>query len=182
MDARAIHDAGHETGPPKMARDPSLAIDVLGITHVRRIECLGQGPVRSGDTDDMNVIEHKAVGPDLHTITYFAFLEQIEVALVILAGIEDLLVIIPSLKDKVGVAGDGNTGEAGHGYATAAGHQRAPGRLARMTASATQALMRLNSNLPVGSGGLRQKRRGHCRISATDETERHGLLCPLRSP
>ena len=97
-----------------MAAERSFAIEILGIAHVEGVEGAGQGILGPGDADEMDVVGHKAVGPDVYSVSRLVFPQPIDIAAIIGLGLEDGLVVVPPLDDVVGVTDDGGAGETGH--------------------------------------------------------------------
>jgi hypothetical protein len=87
-----------------------LAVEILGIAHVEGVESSGQGALGLGDTNNVDVVGHQAVSPDIHGESLRIFTEPIEIAAVVGFGLEDRTVLIPPLHEVVGVSGEGNAG------------------------------------------------------------------------
>jgi len=87
-----------------------LSVEILGVAHVESVESAGQGILDLGDADEVDMVGHQAVGPDVDRVARGVFLKPIEVAAIIGLGLEDELVIVPPLDDVVGVTDDGGAG------------------------------------------------------------------------
>jgi len=97
-----------------MAADRPFSVEILGIPHMEGVERPGQGIFSLGDTNKMDVIGHKAVGPDIHTVSRRVLCKPAEVALIIDFSFEYRLVVVPPLYEMVRVANDDRSGETGH--------------------------------------------------------------------
>lgn len=60
-----IKNARVKPAPPEMANDVSLFVEILGISHVERIEGFRHGILSQGEADEMDMVVHQAIGPDL---------------------------------------------------------------------------------------------------------------------
>lgn len=109
-DAPVIQYARQEPPLPEVAGHPLLAVEVLGVFHVERVERPGERASDHRDADVMDVVPHQAVGPDLDGVAVGAFLEPGEVAPEIGLLFEDGLVVVATLGDLVRVPDDSGTG------------------------------------------------------------------------
>lgn len=67
------------------------------------------------DTDDMDMVGHQAISPDIHGEAGRIFAKPLEIAPVIGFRLEDRLLVMPPLHDVMRVSGEGNAGESCHG-------------------------------------------------------------------
>ena len=103
-----VEDGGIKTALPEVAPDVASGVEVLGVTHVERVEGPGQTGFRMGDTDVVDVIGHQAIGPDLYGEALAVFGEPTEVDLVIASLFEHGVAVVSELEHVVGEAwGDG---------------------------------------------------------------------------
>ena len=77
---------------------------VLGILHVEGIERPGEPVARPRDAYVVAVIRHQAISPDVEAVALGAFPEPAEVAAVVRVFLEDRLLAVPSLADRMRVA------------------------------------------------------------------------------
>ena len=113
-DARIVEDAGQEPPPPELAARVLFLMKVLGISHVEGVERPGEPAARPRDAYVVDVGGHQAVGPDIDAVALFAFTEPVEVAVVVRVLLEDRLLAVPSLADRMRVAEQDGAGETGH--------------------------------------------------------------------
>ena len=103
-DARVVEGAGQEPPPPESAARALLLMKVLGVLHVEGIERPGEPVARPRDAYVVAVIRHQAIGPDVEAVALCAFPEPAEVAAVVRIFLEDRLLAVPPLVDRMGVA------------------------------------------------------------------------------
>lgn len=60
-----IKYAGKETALPEMSSRSPFFIDVLGITHMKCVECPGERIVFNRDRHKMHVVSHETISPNL---------------------------------------------------------------------------------------------------------------------
>ena len=94
---------------PAMAR-----IDEAGVAAVRVGEGAAEPVLVRWHDDEVDVVWHQAIGPDLRTRALSRLAEQVEVELVVAVLEEGLLPAIAALGDVVGIAGKHEAGEACH--------------------------------------------------------------------
>ena len=87
-----------------------LPVKILGIAHMEGVEGAGQSPLGLGDADDVDMIGHKAVGPDIHGEPLRVFAEPIEISTVVGIVLEDRPIVISTLNDMVRESGNGDSG------------------------------------------------------------------------
>jgi len=97
-----------------MAADRPFSVEILGIPHMEGVERPGQRIVSLGNTNKMNVIGHKAVGPYIHTVSGRVLGKPTDIALIVRLSLEYWLVVVPPLYEMVRVANDDRSGETGH--------------------------------------------------------------------
>lgn len=66
------------------------------------------------DANDVDMVRHQAVGPDIQAVTECILPQPIEVAHIIRLIIKDGLAVAALLDDMVREAADGGTGQASH--------------------------------------------------------------------
>jgi hypothetical protein len=105
--APVVQNAGKEPPPPEMAGQPFLAVKILRVSHVERVECPGKGIFGLRDADKMDVVRHEAIGPDFDVISIGALLEPTQIPPEIRFLLKHLLLIVPPLGDLMRVPDDG---------------------------------------------------------------------------
>ena len=113
-----VQDARKEAPLPQVARRVALAVEILGVEHVDGVEEPGQRLLPAGNGDQVDVIRHQAVGPDVEAVPGAEVGEQLQVSVVIARIGEDGLPVISPLRDVVGI-----TNRNGSGYSR---HRRSP--------------------------------------------------------
>lgn len=113
-DARVVEGAGQEPPPPELAARALFLMKVLGVLHVEGIERPGEPVGRPRDAYVVAVIRHQAISPDIEAVALGAFPEPAEVAAVVRVILEDRLLVVPPLGDRMGVAEHDGAGETGH--------------------------------------------------------------------
>jgi hypothetical protein len=112
--APIVQHAREEPPLPEVAGHMLFGVKILRIAHVQGVEATGERSFGFGDTDEVDVILHQAIGPDLDGIAVGAFPQQGKVAPEIGLLLKDPLTVVPLLGNLVRVADDGGTGETGH--------------------------------------------------------------------
>jgi len=79
-------------------------IEILGISHVKGVEGLRQRVRFHRHTDEMNMVSHQTIGPYLQGIFRAIRLKPLQVLMIILIPLKDLLPVIASLRDMMGMA------------------------------------------------------------------------------
>ena len=87
-----------------------LSIEILGVAHVERVEGAGQGPLDPGDANDMDMVGHQAVGPNINAVANGILVEPVEISSVVGIGLEDRPIVISTLNDMVRESGNGDSG------------------------------------------------------------------------
>ena len=99
---RAVNPSSPKGRPVRSADSPPLAeIHALGITPVRVRQRRSQSVRVAGNQDQMDVIRHQAIGPDLYARRRAALGQQAFVGLIVVVGEEHRLPAIASLGDMV---------------------------------------------------------------------------------
>jgi hypothetical protein len=96
-----IQDRGIEPPLPEMTGGSSTTVDILGIPHVKQIEGAGQGIFVDRHTDEVDMVAHEAIGPDLHSISLAVLFEPFEILQVISICPKYHLAIVATLGDVV---------------------------------------------------------------------------------
>jgi hypothetical protein len=91
-----------------------VLIDLGGVIAVDDLEGLGEGGGGLRNDDEVDVVGHEAVSPDLEALGAGAVAEPDEVALVVVGSEEDQLGAVTALGDVVGEAGDDDPCVSGH--------------------------------------------------------------------
>lgn len=78
------------------------------------LEGAGKCLLSSRHTDEMNVVIHEAVCPDLEGIAITVFLEPFKVLQKIAISLENRVTIVSALSDMVGVSGGYDASYTGH--------------------------------------------------------------------
>jgi len=79
------------------------AVDILRIPHVEYIKSAGQRVLFLGHTDEVNMICHKAICPDVHRAFFTVFFEPFKVVTVVVIALKYRLSVIASLGDMMGI-------------------------------------------------------------------------------
>jgi hypothetical protein len=101
IDMPLIQDRGIEPPLPEMTGGSSTTLDILGILHVKQIECAGQGIFVGRHTDEVDMVAHEAIGPDLHRISLAVLFEPFEILQVIDICPKNHLAVVATLGDVV---------------------------------------------------------------------------------
>jgi hypothetical protein len=91
-----------------------LAVEILGIAHVQGIKGPRQGILGPRDTDEMDMVGHQAIGPNIDSVTTRVLMEPFQVSYIIGWRFEYELFGMPALDEMMRVSGDGGSGETGH--------------------------------------------------------------------
>jgi len=97
-----------------MAADPPLVIEVLRVSHMEGVESPSKSTVGLRHADKMDMIGHKAIGPNMYAVSGGINRKPIEVASIIGFIPEYGLIIAPPLNEMVGIAHEDRSGETGH--------------------------------------------------------------------
>jgi hypothetical protein len=89
-------------------------MEILGISHVDGVEAARKRSVGFRNANEVDVVWHQAIGPDLNAITASTFPQQGKIASEIDLFPENLLPIVPPLGHLVRVIGDRGTRETCH--------------------------------------------------------------------
>jgi hypothetical protein len=108
--ASVVQNAGKESPPPEMAGQPFFTMEILGVSHVKGVECPGKRIFGLRNADKMDVVRHQAVGPDLDVIAVGALAKPGQIPPEIGLLLEHFLLIVPPLGDLVRVTDDGGAG------------------------------------------------------------------------
>jgi len=112
--ASVVQHAREEPPLPEVTGQALFSVEVLGISHVDIVESKGERSIISRDADEVDVIPHQTVSPNLNRIAIEAFSKPHKVVLEIGVCLKDALLVVPPLGDLVGVPDDGGAGETGH--------------------------------------------------------------------
>jgi len=82
----------------------AFAVKVLGIAHMEGIEIAGQSARCSGNADQMYMIGHEAIGPNIYRVAGGIFLEPVQIAPIVGVRRENWLIVVPPLDDMVRVS------------------------------------------------------------------------------
>jgi hypothetical protein len=101
-----------------------LAISVLGIAHVDSIERSCHRIGFHGHCDEVYMIAHEAISPDLHSVLGAIGFEPIEVKNTIRIRLENALAVIAPLGNVVRKARSDSSGDPWHGGDNRMGRER----------------------------------------------------------
>jgi len=110
-----IQDAGKKPTLPKVTSHIPLAVEILSILHVHRIKSPGQRFPPTGNSDKMDVIRHKTIGPYFEAIFGGKSGDQLHIPGIITLFGEYGLPIISPLRDVVGITNHNGSGYSWHG-------------------------------------------------------------------
>ncbi len=113
---RLVHRHRAEAALPQMAGHAHPGIDVAGIVAVHVAEGAAETFLIARHGDDVNVVGHQAVGPDLDPCPSCRIRQQVEVQFVVAILEEGLLAAVAALRHVVRDAGEHDAWEAGHGW------------------------------------------------------------------
>ena len=109
-----VHDNGAEPAPPEMSAALASRLDDAGIAAMGPRQRAAQ-PVRIGrHQNEVYVVRHQAPGPHLDLGSVAIFGEQVAIQCIVGIAEEGARAAIATLGDMVRVAGNDDTGEAGH--------------------------------------------------------------------
>ena len=110
-----IHDNRAKAALPQMPCRPHPRVDISGIAPVR----IGEGPaqpvVMTGHNDDMNMVGHQAIAPDLRSRLPRRLAQQIFVKRIVVIIEECWQATIASLGYMMRKARDNKAGKTSHG-------------------------------------------------------------------
>jgi hypothetical protein len=105
-----IQDTGKKPALPEVTVRILLAVEILGILHVHRIESPGQRFLMAGNTNKMDMIRHEAIGPYFEAIFGSKSGEQLNISGIIAFFGEYGLPVISPLRDVVGITNRNGSG------------------------------------------------------------------------
>ena len=77
-------------------------MNCLRVPHVPQAKGACQRRLELGYADDMDVIRHQTIPPNLQTITKRILPEKLQIYLIIGISVKHLLAVIPALGDMIG--------------------------------------------------------------------------------
>jgi len=98
-----------------MAGPAVAGVDEAGVAAVRVGEGAPQAMLVRGDGDQVHVVGHQAIGPDLTAGAARGFGEEVTVERVVGVFEERLLAAVAALRDVIGNAGNDDAREPGQG-------------------------------------------------------------------
>jgi hypothetical protein len=113
---RLIQQAGEEASLPEMAATSTPFVYVLRMTHVKPVESPGQGilPGVIRHHDEMHVVRHQAVRPDLQAGVRAAYPEPVKILPPVSIIVEHYLPVVPALRHVIGQSSNDNSRNSGH--------------------------------------------------------------------
>ena len=111
---RLVHDAGGEPALPEEAAPVFAEVDGAAVSAVEFAEASAEGIEVAGHGDEVDVVGHQAIGPDLDAPRGQIFRGEIEVELVNVIGEEGLHPPVPALGDVMRNPRRDHSGDPGH--------------------------------------------------------------------
>jgi hypothetical protein len=87
-----------------------LTVEVLGVSHVKNIEAMGERPLGLRDANEMDMVRHQAIRPNIDGIAIGVFLKPTQIMLIVLGIFEDCLSIVTTLGHLVWKSNDCGAG------------------------------------------------------------------------
>ena len=110
-----IHDNRAKAALPQMPCYPYPRVDISGIAPVRIGEGRAQSVFMAGHNDDMNMVGHQTIAPDLRARLFSRLAQQIFVERIVFIIEECWQATVASLGHMMGKDGDNNAGKTSHG-------------------------------------------------------------------
>ena len=109
-----VQRAGEEPSLPQPSADVARPVDVLGVTHVHRLQGRSERPLLVRDGYEVHVVGHEAVRLDGHAVLGGVVSQKLEVAQAISLGEEDILAAIAALREMMRTTRNDHASHARH--------------------------------------------------------------------
>jgi hypothetical protein len=110
-----VHHVRSEASLPEITAPPFAPVDLRRIAPVSFTDGPAEAIGRSRNHDEVDVVRHEAVGPDLDLAAVAPFCSESDVEAVIVRAEERPLSTVTALRDVVRQGGDDYAGQASHG-------------------------------------------------------------------
>jgi hypothetical protein len=100
---------------PDMTVHFAATVYILRVPHVKQIECAGERIILVWHTNQVDMVAHETVGPDIEGISFAVLLQPFPILEVILICLKDPLAVIAALRDMVGKSSRYRSRDPGHG-------------------------------------------------------------------